>query len=272
MGFWSKLGQTALRAAPYIAAPFTGGASLSMAGTANNLAGQWANKDAQKKYEQTGIAPSQSKFDQISNMAGNIGAMAGGMGAFNKVGGGGYGKDFTGPKQPGGGLFGANNFNRGGMFGGGGFGMNNGGMTPPYFGGGNQGMDWASMIGQGMNMFGNRGGGQQSQPQYQNQGQGPMGPSNQAYGQMSNRTPNLEDYFRQGSQEGLYDSGRQPYPESIYGGLGGYRRFGNQPYRGGYGGGGQRRGGGGRAIPRQGPLQDFMRQNEQRMRQPYIMN
>lgn len=240
MGFWSKLGQTALRVAPYVAAPFTGGASLMAAGTANNMAGAWANKDAQKKYEQTGIAPSQSKFDQISNMAGNIGAMAGGMGAFNKVGGGGYGKGFTGPKQPGGGLFGANNFNRGGM----------NGFMPQ----GNQGMDWSQMIGQGMNMFG--GGRQQSQPQYQGQ-DGGIGPSgNQAYGQMSNRTPNLEDYFRQGSQEGLYDSGRQPYPESIYGGLGGYRRFGNQPFRGGYGGGGQRRGFG-HAIPRGGATTGF---------------
>jgi hypothetical protein len=179
MGFWSKLGQTALRAAPYVAAPFTGGASLTMAGTANNLADTWANKNAQSKYEKTGIAPSPSKFDQFASMAGNIGAQSGGFGGFGgryPSGNQGGGMD---PKY---GIWERNPFGQGQYP----------GQTPPYFPTG-QGGGWQDIMSQ---IF-NRGG----QGQAQGQGQGPIGGS-RALPQMDLRTPNLGHPLLQGINQG----------------------------------------------------------------------
>ena len=59
MGFWGKLGKIALTAAPYVAAPFTGGASLAFTPMANQAVGAWNAKDANKRAAQ-GLAPSSS--------------------------------------------------------------------------------------------------------------------------------------------------------------------------------------------------------------------
>jgi hypothetical protein len=66
MGFWNKLGKIALQAAPYVAAPFTGGASLMATGATQKLGQKWAEHDAKKAIEK-GIAP--SKFDKYLGMA-----------------------------------------------------------------------------------------------------------------------------------------------------------------------------------------------------------
>src|SRR3954466_12011963 len=83
MGFWNKLGKIALTAAPYVAAPFTGGASLAFTGAANQAVKAWSAHDAQKAAEK-GLAP--SGFDKYLGMAGDVAGMAGGMGAFGKTG------------------------------------------------------------------------------------------------------------------------------------------------------------------------------------------
>jgi hypothetical protein len=83
MGFWGKLGKIALTAAPYVAAPFTGGASLAFAPMANQAVGAWSAADA-KKNAAKGLAP--SSFDKYLGLAGNVAGMAGGMGAFGKAG------------------------------------------------------------------------------------------------------------------------------------------------------------------------------------------
>ena len=81
MGFWNKLGKIALQAAPYVAAPFTGGATLMATGATQKLGQKWAEHDAKKAIEK-GIAP--SKFDKYLGMAsagaGLASAFTGGFG------------------------------------------------------------------------------------------------------------------------------------------------------------------------------------------------
>jgi hypothetical protein len=74
MGFWGTLGKLAVNAAPYVAAPFTGGASL--------MAAPMANKLGQR------IGSNNTMIDKIGGVAGNI---AGGFGTnamAGKIGGG----------------------------------------------------------------------------------------------------------------------------------------------------------------------------------------
>lgn len=86
MGIWNKIGKIALTAAPYVAAPFTGGMSLYAAPATNALAKKWEQSDAQKAMAK-GIAP--SSFDKYLGMAGDIAGMAtpalAGGGAFGKA-------------------------------------------------------------------------------------------------------------------------------------------------------------------------------------------
>jgi hypothetical protein len=85
MSFWNKLGKIALQAAPYVAAPFTGGASLLATGATQKLGQKWAEHDAKKAIEK-GIAP--SKFDKYLGMASagaGLGSMAFG-GALSNLG------------------------------------------------------------------------------------------------------------------------------------------------------------------------------------------
>lgn len=96
MGFWNKLGKIALQAAPYVAAPFTGGASLMATGATQKLGQKWAEHDAKKAIEK-GIAP--SKFDKYLGMASagaGLGSLAfgGALGSLGKAGsvGAGVGK------------------------------------------------------------------------------------------------------------------------------------------------------------------------------------
>ena len=83
MGFWNKLGKVALVAAPYVAAPFTGGASLMATSATQGLAKKWAQKDAEKAMAK-GLAP--SKFDRYLTMGGDVASLASGLGAFNSLG------------------------------------------------------------------------------------------------------------------------------------------------------------------------------------------
>jgi hypothetical protein len=92
-----KVGKVALMAAPYVAAPFTGGASLMLAPAANALDKKWMQHDANANIAK-GIAP--SSFDKYLGMAGDIASIAsptGALGALGKVGSvaGGLGKAAT---------------------------------------------------------------------------------------------------------------------------------------------------------------------------------
>lgn len=87
MGFWNKLGKIALQAAPYVAAPFTGGASLYAIPATQKLGEKWASSDAKKAAEK-GLAP--SKFDKYLGMASNVASLASGTGALGKFGSAAY--------------------------------------------------------------------------------------------------------------------------------------------------------------------------------------
>lgn len=69
----SKIGKVALTAAPYIAAPFTGGASLLGTGLANKAVGKWSEHSANENAKK-GLAP--SSFDRILGKVGNIAGTA----------------------------------------------------------------------------------------------------------------------------------------------------------------------------------------------------
>lgn len=84
MGWLSKLGKIALVAAPYVAAPFTGGASLMATGATNMALQKWNQKDAQKRAAQ-GLAP--SKFDKYLGYASTGAGVASGLGAFGGLSG-----------------------------------------------------------------------------------------------------------------------------------------------------------------------------------------
>lgn len=84
MGWLSKLGKIALVAAPYVAAPFTGGASLMATGATNMALQKWNQKDAQKRAAQ-GLAP--SKFDKFLGYASTGAGVASGLGAFGGLSG-----------------------------------------------------------------------------------------------------------------------------------------------------------------------------------------
>jgi len=76
MGFKSamkKIGKIALTAAPYVAAPFTGGASLMATGLANKAVQKWSEHDA-KEAVAKGLAP--SKFDSVLGKVGGIAGLA----------------------------------------------------------------------------------------------------------------------------------------------------------------------------------------------------
>lgn len=68
-----KIGKIALTAAPYVAAPFTGGASLALTGVANKAVQKWSEKDAKANLAK-GLAP--SKFDSVLGKIGNYAGMA----------------------------------------------------------------------------------------------------------------------------------------------------------------------------------------------------
>lgn len=87
MGFLNKLGKIALQAAPYVAAPFTGGASLMATGATQKLGQKWAEHDAKKAIEK-GVAP--SKFDKYLGMASGVAGLASSAGALGKFGSAAY--------------------------------------------------------------------------------------------------------------------------------------------------------------------------------------
>lgn len=84
MGFWSKLGKIGLAAAPYVAAPFTGGASLMATGATNKALQKWNEHDAKKAAEK-GLGP--SNFDKWLGVGSNVAGVASGLGAFGALGG-----------------------------------------------------------------------------------------------------------------------------------------------------------------------------------------
>ena len=106
MSFWGSLGKTLLGAAPYIAAPFTGGASLLAAPAASAAVGK-LNANAAQRGQLSG-------YDKALGIGTNLASgFAGAYGA-NKVGGGDRGFSEWGIMDgPGTGGFGGN-MNRGG--------------------------------------------------------------------------------------------------------------------------------------------------------------
>ena len=99
MGFWGTLGKIGLNIAPYVAAPFTGGASLAFAPMANRLA--------------QGIGPSNTMIDRIGGMAGQFAGAYGGGQLAGRMGGGGGG--MMGNDLPSQGGIGGNLGNRNGL-------------------------------------------------------------------------------------------------------------------------------------------------------------
>jgi hypothetical protein len=83
MGWLSKLGKIALVAAPYVAAPFTGGASLMATGATNAALQKWNEKDAKNRAAK-GLAP--SKFDKYLGYTSTGAGLASGLGAFGALG------------------------------------------------------------------------------------------------------------------------------------------------------------------------------------------
>jgi hypothetical protein len=76
MGFknvMKKIGKIALTAAPYVAAPFTGGLSLAATGLANKAVAKWSEHDAKDAISK-GLAP--SNFDKVLGKVGNYASMA----------------------------------------------------------------------------------------------------------------------------------------------------------------------------------------------------
>jgi len=76
MGFKNvlkKIGKVALTAAPYVAAPFTGGLSLAATGLANKAVQKWSEHDAKDAISK-GLAP--SSFDKVLGKVGNYAGMA----------------------------------------------------------------------------------------------------------------------------------------------------------------------------------------------------
>ena len=68
-----KIGKVALTAAPYVAAPFTGGASLMATGLANKAVQKWSEHDAKDAIAH-GLAP--SKFDSVLGKIGTVSSLA----------------------------------------------------------------------------------------------------------------------------------------------------------------------------------------------------
>jgi hypothetical protein len=88
-----KVGKIALMAAPYVAAPFTGGASLMATGLANKAVQKWSEHDAKDAIAH-GLEP--SSFDRILNKVGTVSSLAssviptnalGAVGLLGKAGG-----------------------------------------------------------------------------------------------------------------------------------------------------------------------------------------
>jgi len=201
MGFKSvmkKIGKVALAAAPYVAAPFTGGASLSFAPMTKQLLGTWNAHDANNAAKK-GLAP--SSFDKYLGMGADMAGMAGGAGAL-----GGLGKSFSGA-----------NFNQGmpteGKMGTlakvgqgvmdrfGGYGM--GGYGMPQYGG--------SQMGQSRDY--NTDGGSQGQAVSRYNpgnvmGGGGLSPSMNAMGMIDQNNANLAAFIGQGRSEAIND---QPF-------------------------------------------------------------
>lgn len=101
MGFWNKLGQFALQAAPYVAAPFTGGASLAFAPMTGGLANKLEDKADQAEYLKTGIAPSRNKMNSIMGGVNTAAGMYGGAKAIGgMMGKGGFGGDMSAGTPP----------------------------------------------------------------------------------------------------------------------------------------------------------------------------
>jgi hypothetical protein len=89
MGFWNKLGQIALQAAPYVAAPFTGGLSLSAAPLTGKLANKLEDKADRETFEKTGVAPSRNMMNKIMGGVNAAAGMYGGAKLGGKIMGGG---------------------------------------------------------------------------------------------------------------------------------------------------------------------------------------
>lgn len=120
MGFWSTLGKIGVNAAPYVAAPFTGGASLAFAPMANKIGSKIGPDNTKLDGFMGGVANVAGAYGG-SKLAGKMGGTSGGGlpikandGGYLPMDGGGY------PGSPGfaGGMFGGSGGNQGGGVGG----------------------------------------------------------------------------------------------------------------------------------------------------------
>lgn len=237
MGFWNKLGKIALTAAPYVAAPFTGGASLAATGLANKAVQKWSQKDAENAMAK-GLAP--SKFDSVLGKVGNIASTAsmfipgGQLGAIGKAGSTGAKLAGTAGKL--------SNFQKimGGVS------AATGGSYAPKSGGGSD----ADYVRGDVNSVANRvnGGG----------GGGWQGALNNILGGRNNPSIYGNDMPSQGGITGTLNrgGGNGSWQDALGSILGGYGRQALDS--GGNNGGGRQappdyNGGGGQAVPRQNP-------------------
>jgi hypothetical protein len=207
-----KIGKVALAAAPYVAAPFTGGASLAFAPMTKTALGAWNAHDANSAAAK-GLAP--SKFDRILGIGTDVAGMAGGAGALGGLGKSFGAAQFNTPATSLGGKMGTlAKVGQGVMdrFGG----QGQGGYSGPQYGGGGGGsrdyMDESGGVGYGGGgrAVSRGGGGGQAVSRY-NPGNvmgGGLAPSMNAMGMMDQNNPNLAAFIGQGRSEAIND---QPF-------------------------------------------------------------
>lgn len=234
MGFWNKLGKIALQAAPYVAAPFTGGASLYAVPATQKLGQKWSEHDANENMKK-GLAP--SNFDNILNKTSGYVGMASSMGAPGISGGKNAPPTTFGKGSGDGGWQGK----LGGLLGGGGrdyrYGMDESGAM----GGGGGG--WQEMLGGALDRFGSGGGGrgQFGTPPYAPEGGGYQPGRTSLYqgtgGAMDRGGQGLSRFHQQmrrqlGPVMGNPDQNNPNLADSI--GAGRMEAIRNQPWRQGY--------------------------------------
>lgn len=92
MGFWGTLGHAALRYGPYVAAPFTGGASLALVPYTTGADAAWSGIEASRARNNQGLGPSANFNPTASPGTNRMGITSYGVGAQTPY----YGADPTG--------------------------------------------------------------------------------------------------------------------------------------------------------------------------------
>lgn len=224
MGFWNKLGKVALQAAPYVAAPFTGGASLYAVPATQKLGQKWSEHDANENAKK-GLAP--SSFDNILNKTSGYVGMASSLGA----------PGISGGKNAPPTTFGKNSgvIDESGAFGRMGSPRQQVEADNSRIAGGGRGTDWGGIAGSIMDIMNRRGAGQGQEPSLSNSNGLPAGVMNfNGAGQsQGGQTGRYDGYMRGlGPVMGRRDQNFPNLAESI--GAGRQDAIRNQPFRQGY--------------------------------------